>query len=168
MGTTDSTQVDGVFPTADILYPHQREVVEKQLGEVFTYYTAMEARAMAYECHEEHDYHVSDEYVFIEALNGDARVPSDEVGEFAITTLQNRAMPLIRYRNGDAGVLDTDPCSCGRGLSKISKLHGRTTGFLKATDGRLVSGLFVPHVFRKTDTIKQIQLRQETNPKSIY
>ena len=155
-------RVGGVFPTADIMHDHQRKVVEEHLGEVFAYYTAMEARAMAYECPEERDYHVSDEHVFIEALDGDERVSDGEVGGFAITTLQNHAMPLIRYRNGDAGVLKTDPCSCGRGLSKISELHGRTTDFLKATDGRLVSGLFIPHVFRKTKTIKRIQIRQET------
>ncbi len=152
--------LNGVFPTADILYDYQRELIEEQLGEVFCYYTAMEARAMAYECRAAHDFHISDEHVFLEALNGTERVPPGQPGEFAITTLQNRAMPLIRYRNGDAGVIESGSCPCGRNSRRITTLHGRTTDFLKATDGRLVSGLFVPHVFRKTDTIKRIQVYQ--------
>ena len=41
-------------------------------------------------------------------------VPAGEEGELVFTTLTKEALPLIRYRTGDIGLADLDPCACGR------------------------------------------------------
>jgi hypothetical protein len=47
-----------------------------------------------------------------------------EVGRVVITTLQNFAMPLIRYDIGDYAEVGP-PCSCGRGLPVLRRILGR-------------------------------------------
>lgn len=161
-----NVSVDGVLPTADVLYENQRKVIEEELGDVYKYYTATEISSLAYQC-EHSKYHISDEHVFIEVLNDGERVGKGERGALVITTLQNYAMPLIRYKIGDVGKLGGNSCPCGRNLTQISELSGRTTDFLKAQDGRLVSGLFIPHIFRKTKTIEQVQVCQPSEDRII-
>jgi phenylacetate-CoA ligase len=41
------------------------------------------------------------------------------------TTLAKEAMPLLRYRTGDAGSLTTERCACGRTTARIRGLRGR-------------------------------------------
>jgi phenylacetate-CoA ligase len=49
-------------------------------------------------------------------------------------------MPLIRYRVGDRGSINTecDKCLCGRKLPEISRIEGRSNDVLVAPDGRRV------------------------------
>ena len=51
--------------------------------------------------------------------------PQGEWGEVVITTLQPRAMPLIRYRTGDLSRRLTAPCACGSTLPRLDKVMGR-------------------------------------------
>ena len=52
-------------------------------------------------------------------------VPDGTSGEVVVTTLGRRAMPLIRYRTGDRGRLETAPCRCGSRLKRLVDLSGR-------------------------------------------
>ena len=47
-----------------------------------------------------------------------------QVGELVFTTLRKHARPLIRFRTGDIGWIDTTPCSCGRTHGRIH-INGR-------------------------------------------
>src|SRR5262249_3533437 len=82
-------------------------------------------------------------------------------GAFLITDLDNYSMPLIRYRNGDAGSLISEPCSCGRTLQRISPLLGRIADMLRSTDGAIVPGGIVSYVMRDTCFIREYCLTQE-------
>ena len=50
------------------------------------------------------------------------------------------AMPLIRYKVGDRGSINTglDNCPCGRKLPEISRIEGRANDVLVAPDGRRI------------------------------
>lgn len=48
-----------------------------------------------------------------------ARVPDGAAGELAVTTLASDAMPLIRYRTGDTGQIESAPCGCGSPLRRL-------------------------------------------------
>jgi len=55
-----------------------------------------------------------------------AVLPPGATGELVLTTLTREAFPLIRYRTGDLTSLDATPCACGRTLSRIARVTGRT------------------------------------------
>lgn len=71
------------------------------------------------ECEEHFGAHLQADMFYPELLafgtNEVIDVP-DQVGELVVTTLTNEAMPLIRYRTGQAVKLVAEPCACGRTL----------------------------------------------------
>jgi len=157
-----------VFPTAETLQDFQREQIEKTFQcKVFDQYGCGECNSIAFECASHSGLHISDENVFLEVLKNKERVPNGEMGALTLTTLHNYAMPLIRYQNGDIVSLDKRPCLCGRGLSRISRIYGRANDVLLSQNGELISGAFIPHLFRNTEGIEQVQLIQEEKDEII-
>jgi phenylacetate-coenzyme A ligase PaaK-like adenylate-forming protein len=149
-----------IFSTGEMLYDYQREFVEKVFaGKVFDYYGCNEINSLAYEC-EFHKRHIADEHVIVEITDSEGLPLSGAVGEVTITDLDNYAMPFIRYKNGDAGVLDDAECDCGRGLGILRDLEGRTQEFLKSVDGNLIPAIFFPSRFRSLTGISQYQIIQ--------
>ena len=68
-----------------------------------------------------------DESYIVELLVDGRPAEPGEVGEVVITDLNNFSVPLIRYRIGDlATAVDGTPCPCGRDLSRIGRIEGRT------------------------------------------
>ena len=62
-----------------------------------------------------------------------------EIGNVHITTLNNYAMPLIRYDIGDMGVESDDECPCGRKLPLMKVIEGRSDSNLILPSGRILS-----------------------------
>src|SRR5690606_6507959 len=60
-------------------------------------------------------------------------------GALALTSLVNRAMPLIRYRIGDLGKLTEGFCECGSSAPWLEQVAGRETELLELPDGRRIS-----------------------------
>jgi phenylacetate-CoA ligase len=76
--------------------------------------------------------HVQEDHFLVEVLDpetGDA-VPEGADGELVFTTLTKEAQPLIRYRTGDIGSVNSDPCECGRTMTRIAALRGRLDDML--------------------------------------
>jgi phenylacetate-CoA ligase len=57
-------------------------------------------------------------------------VAEGEEGVLVVTTLTKQALPLIRYWTGDVCSLSSAPCSCGRTLTRMSRIKGRTDDML--------------------------------------
>lgn len=154
--------VKGVFPTAEPLLEPYREKITKVLrAGVFDGYGCGEVNSIAFECESHNGMHITEEHVVVETLVGGKPVVN-QPGEITLTELHNYAMPLIRYQNGDIGIISTEPCSCGRGLARLTKIVGRSNDLLVAKDGRLVSGCFAPCLFRNTKGVQQFQIIQES------
>jgi phenylacetate-CoA ligase len=153
----------GVFTTAEHLPQYQRRHIEEVFcTEVFDYYGCVEVNSLGYECGYHEGYHIPEEHVVVETIpDGQEMVSGPGAGAFVLTDLDNYYMPLIRYRNGDAGVLSDTPCPCGRGLRRISVLLGRVCDLLRSTDGNLVPGGVVDYVVGKARTIQECCLIQE-------
>ena len=66
-----------------------------------------------------------DVLVEIVDMDGDAVLPPGNVGEVVITTLNREAMPLVRYRTGDAASLVPGPCACGSPQPRLGPILGR-------------------------------------------
>jgi phenylacetate-coenzyme A ligase PaaK-like adenylate-forming protein len=95
---------------------------------VFTHYGMTETGyGGGVQCIAGEGYHMRHADFLFEILHPQTRRPAEpgQLGEVVFTTLQKRAMPLIRYRTGDlAGWLD-DCCPCGARLPRLSKVSGR-------------------------------------------
>src|SRR5262249_25531546 len=142
---------------------YQRRYIEDAFQtRVFDYYGCVEITSVGYECERHDGYHIPEEHVVVETLDDaqeDVRGPAR--GPLVITDLDNFYMPLIRYRNGDAGALTEEPCGCGRTLRRIAPLYGRVSDLLRSTDGTLVYGGIVDYVLGKTKHVREFCLIQE-------
>jgi phenylacetate-CoA ligase len=110
------------------VYDWQRATIQAAFpaSEVYEEYCCNDGSASAWECQAHAGLHEAIERAIIE--------PSDR-GEMIVTDLWNRAMPFIRYRNGDfLAKRSMEPCQCGRTLSRI-KVLGRTNDILVTPSG---------------------------------
>jgi phenylacetate-CoA ligase len=71
--------------------------------------------------------HVNEDHFVLEVVDPDTGSPLKPgvEGELVFTTLTKEALPLIRYRTGDLGVVSQEPCRCGRTTARLTKLSGR-------------------------------------------
>ena len=160
----DDIKFKAVYPTAETLFDFQRKQIQEFFRcSVFDCYGSSEVLSLGYECERHSGYHIPEEHVIIETVREDyTKTVFDEAGRFLITDLDNYAMPLIRYENGDSGIISTNECTCGRGLKLISKLYGRVQDFLIAENGNLIPGNFFPHLFRFTKGVDEYQVVQQS------
>ena len=129
-------------------------------------YTAQEAGYLALECPERDQYHVQGENAIVEVVDEQGRACSaGEVGKVLVTTLNNFAMPLIRYEIGDYAEAGA-ACACGRGLPVIRRVLGRERNLAVTPDGRKFYPSFAAEVWSQIAPIRQIQLAQRT-PRDI-
>lgn len=151
-----------VFSTAEVLYAHQKEIISKSFGgiPVADGYGSREGGFISHEC-PKGSMHVIDQNVIVEYLRGDKPVGPGEDGEIVVTHLDNWAMPFIRYRTGDVAQFDKERCNCGRNLSTMKKIKGRTTDFIVSPDGRWQHGLSLIYVIRDIPGVAEFKIIQE-------
>ncbi len=76
--------------------------------------------------------HVQEDHFLAEVIDpetGRALAAGDE-GELVFTSLTKEAVPMIRYRTGDIGRLELEPCACGRTTARLHGLRGRLDDML--------------------------------------
>jgi phenylacetate-CoA ligase len=162
--------LDGVHPkaiisSAQVLPDHSREIIENefQCG-VFDKYGSREFSGIAYECGAHDGHHIVAENYLVEILKDGRPAKPGEIGEIAITDLNNYSMPFIRYRIGDLAVAmdNSATCACGRGLPRIGKIEGRVQSIILTTDGTYIPSSFFLHLLKDYDhIIRQFQVIQE-------
>ena len=76
-----------------------------------------------------------------------------------VTTLNNYAMPLLRYVIRDYAQVG-EPCSCGRGLPVLARIMGRERNMLTLPDGRRHWPSFPAECWTGIAPIRQLQLIQ--------
>jgi phenylacetate-CoA ligase len=133
--------------------PVKRLIEEGLATRVFDKYGSREFSGIAYECRASEAYHVMDESYVVEILVDGRPARPGEIGEVVITDLNNFSVPLIRYRIGDlARAVDPEAaCPCGRGLSQIGEIQGRTQAIVHCADGTWLPGTFFAHFFKEFD-----------------
>lgn len=87
---------------------------------------------VAGECQERKGLHINEDHFLVEVINPDTLEPvaPGEIGELVITTLTKEAFPVIRYRTRDLTRLITEPCPCGRTMTRMQRILGRTDDML--------------------------------------
>jgi phenylacetate-CoA ligase len=79
------------------------------------------------ECSAHQGYHLREADLLLELADPatGALLPPGATGEILVTTLGERAMPLVRYQTGDAARWLPGPCRCGSPLRRLGCVPGR-------------------------------------------
>ncbi len=130
-----------VMTSGEWLSPGMRERLERVFDvPVLDVYGSTEFKELAWQCLEGRGYHVNMDSVIVETVDEAGRpVAPGETGEVVVTSLTNRAMPLIRYATGDRARRLTGSCPCGRGLERLERVEGRCADYLHLPDRGVVS-----------------------------
>lgn len=154
----------GIISSAMVLHQFQREAIEKVFGcKVTNRYGCEEVSLIACECEEHRGLHINSDGVYVEVIDGNGKpCPPGEPGSLVVTDLRNRAMPILRYKVGDVGVMSERRCPCGRGLPLLDRLEGREADYVLTPDGQLISGISLTENFAMlVPGIEQLQIVQE-------
>lgn len=151
-----SIKMKGVFTFGDQMTSYYRKTIQKVFKtKVYdSYGCGGEGLNIAFEC-EKGKYHINDELVIVESENKDA----------IVTSLNNYAMPLIRYKPNDLITLG-GKCTCGRGLSILKSLEGRSTDMIVCPNGNKLVVHFFTILFEHLKGVKEFKIVQN-NKKSI-
>ncbi len=104
--------------------PLQSHIKTRTRTEVYSLYASAELglAGVLYPCEAHSGQHVQEDFYYPEIISFQGNEPIEEadvMGELVVTTLQAEAMPMIRYRTGQAVSLSEDQCSCGRTLRRV-------------------------------------------------
>lgn len=135
-----------VFPTSELLLPEWEETIRRQFqAEILPYYGCGEVNSLGFSV-TAGGYLIPEEQCIIEVMSRDGSTALHGDGQFVITSLVNRAMPIVRYVNGDAGRIRAPSGSAP--FDRIDQLEGRFNSFLMTDSGELISGVIGTHIFR--------------------
>jgi len=151
------------FVTSERLYDEQRLQINRTFGcPVANGYGSRDAGFIAHEC-PQGGMHITAEDIIVEIVSPNGKsLPPGESGEIIVTHLATEDFPFIRYRTGDIGILDTNICSCGRGLPMLKEIQGRSTDFLTAQNGTIMHGLALVYILRDLPQIRAFKIVQES------
>ncbi|NMB57374.1 phenylacetate--CoA ligase family protein [Candidatus Beckwithbacteria bacterium] len=151
--------IKAIDPVSENLYEYQKKIMQKAFNApVFEEYCCNDGGACAWECEKHQGLHWAMERAIIEEKNG----------EMITTDLWNKAMPFIRYKNGDKVKFLKNKCCCGRTLPLI-KVKGRDNDIIIAPKGPIGATFLMYHGIGYGDKnsfrtgIRIVQYVQEKN-----
>jgi len=117
----------GVIAISEQLTPQMARHAQKTFGvPIFQNYGLNEVGIVATKCREGNRYHVHTEHCLVEICDESGKpCAPGETGKILVTSLNNYAMPLIRYDTDDLAVAVEGPCPCGRTLPSFGEVTGR-------------------------------------------
>ena len=105
-------------------------------AEVFSYYGSSETSAIGIECVAHDGVHLMSSRHILEI---DTDGHQDDIGELIVTTLDQRGLPLLRYRLGDLVRLRRGRCGCGLADPRVDVL-GRSEPFASILGSKIHHG----------------------------
>ncbi|NMO15934.1 AMP-binding protein [Pyxidicoccus fallax] len=124
-----SLGIKKMWLTGEGCSPAFRRRVENIWGTTANYfYGSLECGALGIECDAHNGYHLTQAHVLMEIVDPKTGVslPPGEIGEIVVTALLRYDSPVIRFRTGDLGSLDTAACACG---STLTRFHMKGRAF---------------------------------------
>lgn len=125
--------------TSEMLYDTDKKLMEQAFGvPVVNEFGASELDLIAF-TNKKDEFFVNSETLFVEILDENNRpVPHGQSGKIVITSLYNKAHPMIRYDIGDTGTL-SEKSTFKNPILK--ELIGRTNDVAQLPSGKTVPGL---------------------------
>lgn len=150
-----------LITTSEMLSDIDRALIAEGFGvPVYDSYGLREAGLIGHEC-EHGTMHCMDEQVILETIDPETLEPTEGEGELVVTNIVGPAFPVIRYRTGDIVTLSSEPCSCGRNLSRIKISGGRAVEFVVTKAGKWVVGYSFIYIARSVKGIVKFQIIQD-------
>ncbi|MDG5467421.1 hypothetical protein P9J64_03710 [Deltaproteobacteria bacterium IMCC39524] len=157
------TRLRGIISSAEILFPHMRDEIESVFNaNVLNRYGSREVGCIATECQKKNGLHLHMYDHIVEVVDDQNRQVFDEEGRILVTSLNNYAMPIIRYEIGDLGVFSEGHCECGIQGYLLDKIVGRSSDSIKTATGRIIHGEYFTHIFYGMKGVKSFQFVQES------
>ncbi len=109
--------------------PMKRHIGERLQTEVHDLFSSTElgTAGLFFPCGKGQGHHVQEDYCYTELIEfSGAKVIQEagRMGELVVTLLAAEAMPLVRYRTGQAVMRLDEPCACGRVLVRLATPFG--------------------------------------------
>jgi len=137
-----------VFTTAENLFKNEKNIIESSLGLVSDIYGCGEINGIAVRPVAEDKYYILEPHVIIEAES----IRKGDYKEIIVTNLDNKIMPLIRYKIGDLidGIYEGDEQN-RFGFSYFKQIIGRTSEVIDMGNGKILSpiNIFGGTLFRE-------------------
>jgi phenylacetate-CoA ligase len=152
-----------IMTSAETLHPYMREKIEKVFQcRVYNRYGSREVGDIACEVPGLEGLWVAPWGTYVEIVDDDGnRVSDGTEGEIVVTSLTNFAMPLIRYRIGDRGVLAPLPKDNQKKYGQVlMSLLGKTNGIFKTRSGMIDCGYFEGLMYYR-DWVRKFQVVQK-------
>ena len=150
--------------TSEVLTKEDRKILFESFGvPIINEYGISEAGAIAAFENKNGDWILNNETHFIEVVDKEGNAVDDgKIGEIVITDLNNKAMPFIRYKVGDIGIIKKGTSI--NGYKVLQKLLGRTNDNIRLPSGRVSPGLTFYYISRSilesSGVLKEFIIRQ--------
>jgi len=160
-----------IITSAETLHPFMREKIERVFQcRVYNRYGSREIGNIACERPGCQGLWVAPWGNYLEIIDSQGkRLPDGSHGEILVTSLTNYAMPLIRYRIGDCGILL--PQGGGQPGAKVQVLQaitGRTGDLLNTENGDIIDSGFLEGLFYYKEWVKRFQIIQNDFKHIVY
>lgn len=155
-----TTNITGISTTSDNLLPDARKKMEKAFSTkvLDSYGAGGEHLSIAHQCEVTGAYHVDEESVILELLEGNL----EQSKRIIVTGLDTYTMPLLRYAIGDLATPYGGTCPCGRETMLLSSIDGRDADVIKTLSGKKLPVQLLMRLFMHKDGIDQWQIVQDT------
>ncbi len=128
----------------------KRRLAERYQAPVIDWYSLVETGPIGYACPQGHGYHQLPTDLYVEVVRSDGTpAPPGERGEVTVTGGRNVFAPLLRYRTGDFGSMEYNPCPCGDPMPRLLDLEGRVPVLIRAADDTPVSTVDLSRLLRE-------------------
>jgi phenylacetate-CoA ligase len=165
------TPQTAVITSGETLYPHMRDAIERVFQcKVFNRYGSREVGDIACERPGVEGLWVAPWGNYAEIVNSEGnRVPDGTRGEILVTSLSNYAMPFLRYRIEDCGVLSPrESNDGGRHGQVLEDVLGRTVERYRNRHGILIDSGKLMVLLYYRDWISKYQVIQKSHSHIVY
>lgn len=155
-------RMKSVVTWGDTLEPKARKLIEEVFKKkVNDAYGCGEGIQVACQCSEYGKYHIFSLDTIVEIVDDKGEpLPKGEMGNILLTRLHPGAMPLIRYKVGDRGILGKENCKCGRTFEILEGLRGREVDeIITPSKNKLIVHFFtgILEHFKEIDEFQVVQ-----------
>jgi phenylacetate-CoA ligase len=153
--------IHAIFTSGELLHGMTRSSLEQLYGApIFDVYGTSETKEIGWQCRAGR-MHLNQDVVHVEVVDDHGQaVPAGVEGDLIATSLVNTAMPLLRYRTGDRGVLLNERCTCGCALPLLGVVTGRSADTLILQDGYRISPYALTCAIERVPGLLRYQVSQ--------
>lgn len=152
-------EIPAIFTSSELLTPRTRRKIETNFqAKLFDTYGSTEFKEIASQC-KDGRYHINFESVYVESERG-GNGDGEKGSRLLVSSMNNYAMPLLRFDMGDRGEIDMGRCGCGRSSPYLEGLYGREVDFLMLPSGKRVSPYILTMSIEKHTEIRKYQIVQ--------